>query len=52
MFLVNVRNLPFHTFNENVLTVYHGPGMQEILRKLIQTFDLEEFIVQWVENDM
>lgn len=46
VFVINVTNLPFHMFTKNVLTVYHVPGIQEILRKLIQAFDLEEFIIQ------
>lgn len=46
VFLVNVRKLPFHAFNTNLLNVYHVPRMQEILRKLIQAFDLEELIIQ------
>ena len=49
---VNVRTLPFHWFNKNVLTVHHVPGIQEIQRKLIEAFDLEEFTVQWVQNNM
>lgn len=50
MFVINVRNLPFHMFTKNVFTVYYVPGTQEILRKLIHAFDLEEFIVQWREE--
>lgn len=46
MFVVNVRSLLFHMFNKNVLTLYRVPGIQAILRKLVQAFDLEEFIVQ------
>lgn len=33
-------------FNKNVLTLYRVPGMQAMLRKLVQAFDHEEFIVQ------
>lgn len=51
MFIVNARNLPFHVLNKNMLTVYHVPGRQEILRKLIQAFDFEEFIGQWGKED-
>lgn len=46
MLVVNVRSLLFDMFNKNVLTLYRVLGMQAILRKLVQAFDLEELIVQ------
>lgn len=51
-YIYSVKNLPFHMINRNMLTIYHVPGRQEILRKLIQDFDLEEFIVRRGKKDI